>query len=174
MVRVLCLYLIICCKHHNCWSFVAHISIVNHVSHTSKLLFFSYTIVAGLGNVEENIDFHNASPSFRSRSSWYCKGVVDFLKMANMSKTFAISRLFQIFSESLFSNINSQGLSSRLLLPRNQPHITPDLQQRSVLTDVSPPPDALYATQKITTQLPGLPLISTPLSPFNGLNFSTE
>ena len=169
MVRVLCLYLIICCKHHNCWSFVAHISIVNHVSHTSKLLFFSYTIVAGLGNVEENIDFHNASPSFRSRSSWYCKGVVDFLKMANMSKTFAISRLFQIFSESLFSNINSQGLSSRLLLPRNQPHITPDLQQRIVSTKA-----LQYATQKIMTKRPGLPLTSTLQSPFNGLNFSTE
>ena len=86
------------------------------------------------------------------------------------------SSIFLDFKESVFpkSDINSQGLSSRLLLPRNQPHITPDLQQRSVLTDVSPPPDALYATQKITTQRLGLPLISTLQSPFNGLNFSTE
>ena len=57
------------------------------------------------------------------------------------------SSIFLDFKESVFpkSDINSQGLSSRLLLPRNQPHSSLLLGQISVLTDVST--DALhYAT----------------------------
>ena len=38
MVRVLLFIFDRFCKHRNCWSFVAHISIVNHVLHTSKFL----------------------------------------------------------------------------------------------------------------------------------------
>ena len=50
--------------------------------HTSKVLFFSYTIVVGSGNVEENTDFHIASPSFRSRCYRYFQGVVDIVDIA--------------------------------------------------------------------------------------------
>ena len=50
--------------------------------HTSKLLFFSYTIVVGSGNVEENTDFHISSHSFRSRCCRYFQGVVDIVFIA--------------------------------------------------------------------------------------------
>ena len=68
--------------------FFANITIVDlllhtfHVLHTSKLLLFSYTIVVGSGNVEENTDFHISSHSFRSRCCRYFQGVVDIVDIA--------------------------------------------------------------------------------------------